>query len=364
MRKNIRILTILLLVLTLLLSGCAGSAEKVPETKATETPVTTAAPEVPETTQMTEVPEPVTEPDDELADASLVSLRQTMVETPQRFAVAYFGFLEEGQDPRARMAEAAPQLCENLPFLMNIQNVAGSAGELFCLVPLDETASVAVNGLVHNEETGLEEYTDLLYRSETGDPLLILCNNSGWEPDTQVTMVDSEGNVILWYPQTDLSGCVLPLYDENDNNQMQDFSAYAEFLAVDRDGGSQSLPPEELVGGWELAWTEVEGDRNEAEPGSCCVEIRMSASSGFLMTYTSREFSHNNFENELLIFDNRELYYGCGNDAWVGDLDYVGPWDTTYTVTLTVDDILIKQNYFLVDGAPMVSYEFFRRSWE
>ena len=46
---------------------------------------------------------------------------------------------------------------------------------------------------------------------------------------------------------------------------------------------------------------------------------------------------------------------------WVADVDYVGPWDTTYTVTLTTDDILIKQNYFLLDGAPSVSYEYFRR---
>ena len=360
MRKNIRILTILLLVLTLLLSGCAGSAEKAPETKATEAPVTTAAPEVPETTQMTEVPEPVTEPDDELADASLVSLRQTMVETPQRFAVAYFGFLEEGQDPRARMAEAAPQLCENLPFLMNIQNVAGSAGELFCLVPLDETASVAVNGLVHNEETGLEEYTDLLYRSETGDPLLILCNNSGWEPDTQVTMVDSEGNVILWYPQTDLSGCVLPLYDENDNNQMQDFSAYAEFLAVDRDGGSQSLPPEELVGGWELAWTEVEGDRNPAT-GMCIVRILPDENGQYRISYSDSQFPEYNFEDRPLTVVPGEMYPGCGNSEWIALVDGSNDMGIGYTVTVQEDGTLLMQQSWEMDGIPMVSYSCYYR---
>jgi hypothetical protein len=42
----------------------------------------------------------------------------------------------------------------------------------------------------------------------------------------------------------------------------------------------------------------------------------------------------------------------------------VGPWNTTYAFTLTVDDILIKQNHFLVDGAPMVSYEYFCRAGE
>lgn len=122
--------------------------------------------------------------------------------------------------------------------------------------------------------------------------------------------------------------------------------------------------PVEMLGLWELAWTEVEGERIEAEPGACTVEIFMSASSGFLMSYTSREFPHQNFENEPLTFDERELHHGCGNDAWVADLDYVGPWDTTYAFTLTVDDILIKQNYYLLDGAPTVSYEYFRRSGE
>ena len=119
-----------------------------------------------------------------------------------------------------------------------------------------------------------------------------------------------------------------------------------------------------MLGLWELAWTEVEGERIEAEPGACTVEIFMSASNGFLMSYTSREFPHNDFENEPLIFDERELHYGCGNDAWVADLDHVGPWDTTYAFTLTVDDILIKQNYYLLDGAPTVSYEYFSRAGE
>lgn len=122
--------------------------------------------------------------------------------------------------------------------------------------------------------------------------------------------------------------------------------------------------PVELLGLWELAWTEVEGDRNEAAPGICTIEIRMSASSGLLMSYTSREFPNTDFENEPLTFDERTMYSGCGNDAWVADLAYVGPWDTTYAFTLTADDILIKQNRYLLDGAPSVSYEYFRRIWE
>ena len=123
-----------------------------------------------------------------------------------------------------------------------------------------------------------------------------------------------------------------------------------------------SIPdPVEMVGTWELGWTEVEGDIQGAEPGACIIEINSAASAGLLMSYISEEFPENNFYNELMTIDERQMHYDCGNDAWVADVDYVGPWDTTYAITLTGDDILIKQNYFLLDGAPAVSYEYFRR---
>ena len=119
--------------------------------------------------------------------------------------------------------------------------------------------------------------------------------------------------------------------------------------------------PTELIGSWELAWTEVEGDRSDEEQGTRWIEIYSAAAGGLLMSYGSEAFPDNDFYNELLMLDMREMYDLCGNGEWVADVDYVGPWDTTYTVTLTADDILIKQNYFLLDGAPYVSYEYFRR---
>ena len=119
-----------------------------------------------------------------------------------------------------------------------------------------------------------------------------------------------------------------------------------------------------MIGTWEMAWTEVEGYRCEAEPGACTIEIYSAASAGLLMSYTSRDFPEENFQDELLTIDMRKMYILCGNDEWVADLDYLGPWDTTYAFTLTTDDILIKQNYYLLDGAPTVSYEYFHRITE
>ena len=473
----IRILVVALLISVLVCTpGCKND---LPVPGAT-LPLPTTAPKpaetVPPTTKVS------------AGDTSLVSLRQALVETPQLFAVAYLGYQEVidqdmQADPFAIMQENAYWLCEDLPFLTEIpqDRIVGKTGELYCIVPRDENATVAVNKGIRDDDGGQLLYENVIYRSESGEPILLFCNGGGWEPDTQVVITDSDGTVTTWYPQLDDNQCAMPLRNDNWEDLFFDFSPYREIimakhshmkdtqwcmptaetlagttwvwdgflkdgretsyqvffeedilsvrwndgideqdheylyapweltydedfailsidfgefagvlrynllyhdayelLYVAMDALQEDMPigweplyrflmkpdiPEaaQLVGTWELAWTEVEGDRNEAEPGACSIEIRGTAPSGLLMRYTSREFPDSNFQNVLLTLDMREMYYGCGNDAWVADLDYVGPYSTTYCVTLTEDDILIKQNYFLIDGAPTVSYEFFFR---
>ena len=478
--KHNRSLTAVLLIMLMVFSaGCSHQPAKPTESTLDTTQNTKPA------TGVTTVP--ATEDTSETTDASLNSLRQAMTGTSQLFAVAYLGYpelidLDVQPDPFSLMRENAPSLCEDLPFLLEIprERILGNTGELYCIVPRDEDASVAVNKGVQNDSTGEFQYEDVVYRSESGAPILLFCN-SGWEPDTEVVITDSQGNVTQWYPQLDDNQCVMPLRNDDWENLFFDFTPYREFLQtkhsklkaedwsaptaeslagsrwvwygylkdgrevsyqlffeedllsviwndgideadheylytdweltqedgfgvltinfgefagirrynllyhefydelyVAMDTLQEDLPigeeplrrflskpyapePVEMVGVWELAWTEIEGDRNEAKPGECTIEILSSASAGLMMSYTSRDFPNKNFEYELLIMDEREMYFGCGNHAWVADLDYVGPWDTTYTVTLSAEDILIKQNYFLVDGAPTVSYEYFCR---
>ena len=471
MKKIHRIAAILLSLSFLFTAGCSKPIER---------------PEKP-TVDVATVPAETTEAI--LDDASLFSLRQAMIGTPQLFAVAYFGCPDiidpdVPLNPYAVMQEQAPDLCKDLPFLLDIpaDSVIGKNGDLFCIVPLDENATVAVSKGTWNDSSEECLYEESLYFAKSGEPILLFCNNASFEPDTQLCISGPSGEVV-WYPMIDDNQRAMPLRNDDWDDLFLDFSPYREMLVeryrdmkdewvvptadmlygstwcwegflkdgrevsyqvtfeeeilsvrwndgmdeedhvypdaqwelihedefavlsidfremagvlrynlkyheefellyMGMDATQEEMPigweplyryltppavpePVDMLGLWELAWTEVEGDRNESEPGSCSIEIQMSAASGFLVSYTSREFPHNNFENELMTFDMREMYYGCGNDAWVGDLDYTGPWDTTYTVTLTVDDILIKQNNFLVDGAPMVSYEYFRRAGE
>lgn len=202
-----------------------------------------------------------------------------MVETPQLFAAAYLGYLEnidqEAQaDPYALMQENACWLCEDLPFLLQIpqERVVGETGELYCIVPRDENATIAVNKGIWDAESGACEYTDVIYRSESGDPILLFCNGGGWEPDTQVVITDSEGTQVVWYPQLDDNQCAMPLRNDDWEDLFFDFSPYREIImakhrqlegysvghAHDRDAGRhhmglgripQRRPRDQLSGG-------------------------------------------------------------------------------------------------------------------
>lgn len=471
MQKKIysrNLVAVLLVLLMLFLVGCSHQPAKPAEntldsaqdTKPTTDPTTDVA-----TT-------PATEDPSEIAAASLNSLRQAMVETSQLFAVAYLGYHNSlPVDPFEAMRENMPQLCEDLPFLLEIpaERVIEEGGDLFCIIPLDEDATVAVSRGCWDDENQQCIYDDMIYSSNTGEPILLFCNNAGWDPVAQVYISGPSGEV-FWYPRIDSNGFAtegnfydispygellkahhrwlkdsdwtLPTYDQligtwSSNFYFEDGTEYTyemsiqnDFLEVRWNDGEDhvyqdaaweltyeedcavltidfgemagilrynllyeesygelyvsvdvvqesfiigaeplsrymtktSIPaPVEMVGTWELGWTEVEGDIQGAEPGACIIEINSAASAGLLMSYYSTEFPNNNFENALLTIDEREMHYDCGNEEWVADVDYVGPWDTTYAITLTEDDILIKQNYYLVDGAPRVSYEYFRR---
>ena len=416
-----------------------------------------------------------------------------MVETPQLFAVAYFGYHETLDsplpvDPFAVMQENAPQLCADLPFLPEIpeDRIVGETGDLFCIVPLDENATVAVSKGIWDDNNGEYIYEDSLYYSESGEPVLLFCNNEGWEPDTQVYISGPSGEA-LWYPGTDDNGCAAPLRNDNWDGLFMDFSPYREMLAAEyrrikedaeweavlptkqmligntwmwsgylKDGretrysvtfredtlsvswndgidrmdhaypdaaweltyegdyailsidfrefagvlrynllysefyeelyvaqdvvqedmnigweplfrflGKPFTPdPVDMVGTWELIWTEVEGDRNEAEPGSQTIEITTDYEGLYWISYTDNERPGWSYYNKDLVVFPFALYDGCINDQWLGAVNYTGKNGTGYDVTLLNYDTLLLREEWTVDGAPMVGYGYFRPVWD
>lgn len=171
-------------------------------------------------------------------DDSLDLLRQELDERQQdeRFAVAYIGDIDGKLSDlaiplRDWINDTAPGLCAQYTFVRNIpqERVVGDSGSLFCVVPRDPNATVAVNRVRWNEAKGGYETLEVLYRSESGEPILLFISNDlGTVPTdtTELLLTDSHPDTLSWYP---IPGIVALPYDyENDRKLAYDFTFYSQ----------------------------------------------------------------------------------------------------------------------------------------
>ena len=180
-------------------------------------------------------------------DDSLDLLRQELDERHQdeRFAVAYIGDIDGSLRDlaiplRDWINDKVPMLCAQYTFVQNIpqERVVGDSGSLFCVVPRDPNATVAVNRVRWNEAKGGYETLEVLYRSESGDPILLFVSNDlGTAPTdtTELLLTDSHPDTLSWYP---IPGIVaLPYDSENERRLAYDFTFYSQ-EGNDGDDGS------------------------------------------------------------------------------------------------------------------------------
>ena len=171
-------------------------------------------------------------------DDSLDLLRQLLDERQQdeRLAVAYIGDINGSLSDlavplRDWINDTAPGLCAQYTFVRNIpqERVVGDSGSLFCVVPRDPNATVVVNRAQWNEAKGGYETLDVLYRSESGDPILLFVSNDlGTVPTdtTELLLTDSHPDTLNWYP---IPGIVaLPYDSENERRMAYDFTFYSQ----------------------------------------------------------------------------------------------------------------------------------------
>jgi len=355
--KNCSFFCVVLLIVSFLLTGCGSEPSQPVQTIPSDTGIAeTSGPA--ESVQAADPPQEM----EDAAYASLVSLRQGLIETPQCFAVAYFGYVlpDDGEpaDPYGVMAGVAPQLCEDLPFLLQIprENSIGTEGHLFCILPKDEQATVSVNWSAWDEAAQTYADAAVLYRSEKGDPFLLMTTNTGWCMETEVILVDSQGKVTVWYPFIDENGRIASLCDENGESLYLDFSPYEQLNDENLTGGV----PAEMAGAWELTWVEVEGDRIEAAPGVRTLEITTDGAA-FWLSYWDKDFPEDNFTDRELAVSPGELYPDCGNNQWIAEAAAESHEIIHYAVSLLDDGTLLMQHSWEMDGMPMVSYAWYRR---
>lgn len=171
-------------------------------------------------------------------DDSLNLLRQELDERQQdeRFAVAYIGDIDGKLSNlaiplRDWINDKAPGLCAQYPFVRNIpqERVVDDSGSLFCLVPRDPDATVVVNRVRWSAAKGGYENVEVLYRSESGEPILLFVSNDlGAVPTdtTELLLTDSHSDTLSWYP---IPGIVaLPYDSENERRLAYDFTFYSQ----------------------------------------------------------------------------------------------------------------------------------------
>lgn len=200
-------------------------------------------------------------------DDSLALLRKNMAEVPDYiFAVAYISSAAGGPDDfelpiQEWVSEAAPELCAQYPFVRNIprERVVGSGGSLFCVVPRDPNASVAVNRIQWNEKTGGYDNVEVLYRSESGEPILVFaCADMGEsiDPDTEVIVTNSGEEPLKWYPYYGI--VALPYSSEDGRELGYDFTVYTENDSMDGgdvgDDGMWTAPTAEQLAAHVWTW--------------------------------------------------------------------------------------------------------------
>lgn len=197
----------------------------------------------------------------EEASASLAYLRDAMEGTPLLFAVAYLGNAAQPEAHTAQwIQEFNPGIAEEYPFITEIpaERMIGDSGELYCIVPRNPQASLAINRL---DGTGKSSGEEVLYRSEAGAPVLLFCNGAG-QSGAELTLVSGDEQVI-WQPGLDeLEFISLPVR-ENGEVLAMDFTGYAEpptGLALMKLMGWQPPTAEELGGTTWNTWSYPEDD--------------------------------------------------------------------------------------------------------
>lgn len=171
-------------------------------------------------------------------DGSLDLLRQLLDERQQdeRLAVAYIGDINGSLSDlaiplRDWINDTAPELCAQYTFVRNIpqERVVDDRGSLFCVVPHDPNATVVVNRVRWSEAKGGYENVEVLYRSESGEPILLFVSNDlGAVPTdtTELLLTDSHSDTLSWYP---IPGIVaLPYDSENERRLAYDFTFYSQ----------------------------------------------------------------------------------------------------------------------------------------
>lgn len=168
-------------------------------------------------------------------DPSLGQLRQEMAQVGAVGGVAYLGTLPEAGQAALRPLLAQSRTAEQYPFLRDIpeQDIVFAEGwEVYCVVPARQTT------------LSVQDLNGSSLHGDTDAPLLLVCNQSQVEPNTQLTFRTEAGQTATLSPALGLCDgkLVLPA-----SGQVYDFSRYDQ--DADQETASANAS---FLGEWKL----------------------------------------------------------------------------------------------------------------
>lgn len=210
------------------------------------------------------------------AQASIEELYNTRWN--ELFSAAYLGYREEGDTGSLVewLYDTYPQMPAFWPFLEEIPqaDIIGEYGDLYCVVPMDESVSFAVKA-VEWEVLGngtMPHYSEALYHPQVNRPFLMYVTHGDWADETNLTLefVQQDGFVGTWFPSYDAETGCLPDYS-GWYDTIQDFARLYDIgYGIDTPVGDMEWLPPTNVGlgnsswcsenGWVLDFTYDEAD--------------------------------------------------------------------------------------------------------
>ncbi|MBQ4643792.1 MAG: hypothetical protein IJB66_06185 [Oscillospiraceae bacterium] len=175
----------------------------------------------------------------------------TMKQSGAAFGEAFIGYIEGPMGTGYKEFFEERGYLEKYPFIADIpyeRYVETSGKEMYCIVPKDKNSSVSVTEWKFSPTRG-GSYGKVLYKSDSGEPILITCNEKENIPNVKVVIVDSDGKVFEFSPVYNSQLGWLEVY--------QTPEAYAyDFTVYNKSGsGGEILVFSDLLGDWAGIYT-------------------------------------------------------------------------------------------------------------
>jgi hypothetical protein len=173
--------------------------------------------------------------------------------TESAFGEAFIGYIEGPMGTGYKEFFEERGYMDEFSFIADIpydRYVETNGNEMYCIVPRDKNSSVSVNEWISSPMGG--SYGKILYKSDSGEPFLITCNEDSSNPNIKIVIVDSDGNVFEFSPYFNSQLGWLEVYETPEAH------AY-DFTVSENSAMNDILVFDDLLGDWAGFYTTPEG---------------------------------------------------------------------------------------------------------